>query len=230
MLPQQPLLRAQVGWLGWLMKAAQLGLIERCNQVVMLRSSSVSTRQSTCPTCVQPPVRCLLRRHQYDHYTLVTHRCYPPLPQRVFSQPLPLQARLISRFHDLYLEPALRQLYPQVAPQARSSAIITAAGRTFLQHLHHLDKQLLVPGVTFAVCDTLTLADCAYPALFLYAQLLFPVLGLGDLEFKLLGMPRVAAWHAALCREAAVVKVLQELQPAAQEWLDSKLLSQQPSS
>jgi hypothetical protein len=32
---------------------------------------------------------------------------------RVFL-PAALQARLISRFHDLYLEPALRKLYPQV--------------------------------------------------------------------------------------------------------------------
>jgi hypothetical protein len=73
------------------------------------------------------------------------------------------------------------------------------------------------------VTDTLSLADCGYPALLHYAQLLFPVLGLGQLDFEALGLRRVASWHAALCQEPAVMKVLAELQPAAQEWLDTKL-------
>lgn len=70
--------------------------------------------------------------------------------------------------------------------------------------------------------ESLSLADCGYPALLHYAQLLFPVLGLGDLNFEALGLRRVAAWHVALCQEPAVMKVLTELQPAAQEWLDLK--------
>ena len=134
-----------------------------------------------------------------------------------------LQARLISRFHDLYLEPALRQLYPQVSPQARNQAVVAEAGQEFLQHLQHLEQRLLVPGAKLAVGDTLTLADCGYPGLLLYAQLLFPVLGLGQLDFEARGLPRVAAWHTALCCEPAVKVVLEELHPAAQQWLDGKL-------
>lgn len=136
---------------------------------------------------------------------------------------VPFKARLISRFHDLYLEPALRKLYPQVAPQTRDAATVAAAGQEFLQHLQHLEQQLLVPQARLAAGDSLTLADCGYPGLLLYAQLLLPVLGLGQLDFEALGLPRVASWHAALCDEPAVIQVLQELQPAAQEWLDKKL-------
>lgn len=136
-----------------------------------------------------------------------------------------VQARLIARFHDLYLEPTLRKLYPQVAPQKRDAAAVSAAGQEFLQHLSHLDSQLLLPRCRLAVSDSLSLADCGYPGLLLYAQLLFPVLGLGQLDFSALGLNRVAAWHAALCEEPAVVRVLEELSPAAQHWLDSKLNS-----
>lgn len=92
-----------------------------------------------------------------------------------------------------------------------------------MQHLQHLDRRLLHPGARLAVSDTLSLADCGYPALLLYAQLLFPVLGLGQLDFEGLGLHRVASWHGALCEEPAVVKVLEELRPAAQAWLDGKL-------
>lgn len=119
----------------------------------------------------------------------------------------------------------MRKLYPLVAPHARSSSAASAAGQEFLQHLRHLDQQLLVPGAHLAVGDSLTLADCGYPGLLLYAQLLFPVLGLGQLQLEAHGLPRVAAWHAALLEEPAVQAVLQELQPAAQHWLDTKLNS-----
>jgi hypothetical protein len=73
------------------------------------------------------------------------------------------------------------------------------------------------------VGNTLCLADCGYPALLHYAQLLFPVLELGQLDLEALGLHRVASWHAALCQEPAVMKVLADLQPAAREWLEVKL-------
>lgn len=138
-----------------------------------------------------------------------------------------LQARLISRFHDIYLEPALRQLYPQVSPATRNNAAVSAAAQEFLRQLEVLDKHLLVPQAQFAVGDCLSLADSGYPGLLLYAQMLFPVLGQGQLDFEALGMPRVASWHAALLQECAVVKVVNELRPAAQAWLDSKLQQSQ---
>lgn len=112
-------------------------------------------------------------------------------------------------------------------PHTRNGAAVSAAGQEFLQHLQHLDQHLLLPDTQLAVGNSLSLADCSYPALIHYAQLLFPVLGLGQLDFKALGLARVASWHAAMCEEAAVVNVLTELQPAAQEWLDGKLSSAQ---
>jgi hypothetical protein len=61
--------------------------------------------------------------------------------------------------------------------------------------------------------------------LFLYAELIFPVLGLGQLTYA--GLPRIQQWRAALWQDSSVAAVLQELKPAAQEWVESKLLQQQ---
>lgn len=153
------------------------------------------------------------------------------------------QARLISRFHDLYLEASLRKLYTQVNPATRDAAVVQAAGAEFVQRLQQLEQHMLVAvpmsaaaaegegeggqaekaanSAFFAMGGAagLTLADVGYPALLLYAQLLFPVVGLGALELS----PRLARWQAALQAQASVQKVLQELQPAAEQWLESKL-------
>lgn len=185
-----------------------------------------------------------------------------------------MQVRLISRFHDLYLEPALRKLYSQVAPGNRDQATITAAAADFtsrLQQLEQLLQQSATPLQTqvqsqpladtaaadisktaslfevaldpeansaasasnsgsssisykpraYAVGNTLTLADCGYPALFLYAEMMWPVLGLGQLAYDC--AETVRSLRDSLFCDGSVVKVLQELRPAAQEWLDSKL-------
>jgi hypothetical protein len=133
------------------------------------------------------------------------------------------QARLISRFHDLYLEPALRRLYGEVPPATRDARAVAAASQAFVQHLRVLEHHLLARSAAFAAGDDLGLANCAYPGLFLYAQLLWPALGLGELRFGDLGLRRVAAWDAALTGHASVATVLRELRPAAEAWLASKL-------
>jgi glutathione S-transferase len=145
-----------------------------------------------------------------------------------------LQARLISRFHDLYLEPALRKLYPHVAPATRDPAAVAAAAQEFTTRLAQLELILtaqlpsgsssssddISAACSYAVGNSLTLADCGYPALFAYAELIFPVLGLGQLAYA--GLPRIQQWREVLWQNPSVASVLQELQPAAQEWVDSK--------
>jgi glutathione S-transferase len=146
-----------------------------------------------------------------------------------------LQARLISRFHDLYLEPALRKLYPHVAPATRDPAAEAAAAQEFTTRLAQLESILTTQppssssgiasetsaGCRYAVGSSLTLADCGYPALFLYAELIFPVLGLGQLDYA--GVPRIRQWREVLWQNPSVLAVLRELQPAAQVWVDTKL-------
>jgi glutathione S-transferase len=145
-----------------------------------------------------------------------------------YSVSLSLQARLISRFHDLYLEPAVRKLYPHVAPAARDTAAVAAAAQEFSARLAQLELILQSQpcsrsssSSSYAVGSSLTLADCGYPALLLYAELIFPVLGLGQLQYA--GLPRIQQWKDVLWADASEAKVLRELQPAAREWVDSKL-------
>lgn len=75
----------------------------------------------------------------------------------------------------------------------------------------------------YAVGGALSLADCGFPAAFHYAELLLPALGLGALDYAAAGAPRVRAWREALWRDPAVAAVLDELRPAADEWLRSKM-------
>ncbi|GIL60070.1 hypothetical protein Vafri_14732 [Volvox africanus] len=131
------------------------------------------------------------------------------------------KARLISRFHDLYLEPALRRLYPQVAPSVRSEQVVQEAAAAFHARLAELEG-LLPAGPSLALTDTqLTLADCAYPALLLYAELILPALGLPPLRYE--GRLRLQRWRDALWEQPAVARVLEELRPAAEEWLEGML-------
>eukprot|EP00198_Chlamydomonas_reinhardtii_P009405 XP_001698742.1 predicted protein [Chlamydomonas reinhardtii] len=52
---------------------------------------------------------------------------FPDAPPLLPREPLARsKARLVSRFHDLYVEPALRRLYPQVAPSARDPRLVQA--------------------------------------------------------------------------------------------------------
>ncbi|GLI70718.1 hypothetical protein VaNZ11_015742 [Volvox africanus] len=132
------------------------------------------------------------------------------------------KARLISRFHDLYLEPALRRLYPHVAPSVRSEHVVQQeAAAAFHARLAELEG-LLPAGPSLALTDShLTLADCAYPALLLYAELILPALGLPPLRYE--GRLRLRRWRDALWEQPAVARVLEELRPAAEEWLEGML-------
>ncbi|KAG2432226.1 hypothetical protein HXX76_009145 [Chlamydomonas incerta] len=126
----------------------------------------------------------------------------PLLPRDALARS---KARLVSRFHDLYAEPALRQLYPQVAPSVREPRVVQEAVAGFKERMSELAA--LLPPVAAAAAAApdasaaagvggsssgnafalgalqpgggLGLGDCAYPALLLYAELILPVLELG---------------------------------------------------
>ncbi|GFR50319.1 hypothetical protein Agub_g12513 [Astrephomene gubernaculifera] len=152
-----------------------------------------------------------------------------PQPPLLPAEPLARsKARLISRYHDLYLEPALRRLYGMVAPSGgHSKQEVQEAVAAFTARLSELES-LLPPDRTLALTDDnqLTLADCGYPALFLYTELLLPVLlgrcgrpSDGCSEQQQVLPPRLRRWRTALWGHPAVQAVLAELRPAAEEWL-----------
>jgi glutathione S-transferase len=102
---------------------------------------------------------------------------------------------------------------------------VASAAAEFKVRLLQLEQ--ILPGNTkFAAADHLTLADCGYPALLLYAEKMWPVLGLGDLDYK--GLEKISRLRNVLWEDACVVKVLKELEPAAQQWINRKLAVMQP--
>lgn len=145
----------------------------------------------------------------------------PPLlppPTDLFRR---YRARLLARFHDTYLEPALRKLYPHVAPAKRDAATVSAAVAEIKQRLMELEGLLDEAG-PYAAGPNLTLADAGYPACFFYADLILPVLdSRGGIDYA--SVPRVRRLHAALEQHPAVQTVMQELGPAGRDWLQSKL-------
>ena len=132
------------------------------------------------------------------------------------------RARFLARFHDTYLEPALRKLYPQVAPSKRDTAVVAAAVAEYKQRLVELEGLLDEAG-PYAAGPTLTLADAGYPACFFYADLILPVLDAAGGVVDYAPLPRIRRLRAALGQHAAVQAVMQELGPAGREWLHNKL-------
>ncbi|PNH05761.1 putative glutathione S-transferase BZ2 [Tetrabaena socialis] len=140
------------------------------------------------------------------------------------------KARLISRYHDLYLEPALRRLYSQVAPATRDDGVVAEAVPALLARLSELQSLLPdLPGRAFALtseAEGLGFADCGYPGALLYAELILAALGVpGGLEYERLGLGRIGRWREALWGHEGVRAVLAELRPAAEEWVEGKLRS-----
>jgi glutathione S-transferase len=126
-------------------------------------------------------------------------------------------------------------VYPLVTPRPDAAAAAAAAA-AFHARLRQLDGMLLAAAAgggggsargsrgdgRYAVGNALTLADCGYPACLHYAELIFPAVSAGEVDYS--ATPAVAAWRAALLADPAVRAVLDELRPAAQEWLDGKLM------
>ena len=118
-------------------------------------------------------------------------------------------ARSISRFHDLYLEPPLRAMFPQVNPATRDQKVVDEKLAEVTTRANQLEA--LLGSGPYAAGVAFTLADCALiPTMFL-ATLLLPMLG-GQPVLD--GRPKLAAWWAKVQDRPSVKKVLAEQQEA----------------
>uniref|UniRef100_A0A7S0S2J9 Glutathione transferase n=1 Tax=Chlamydomonas leiostraca TaxID=1034604 RepID=A0A7S0S2J9_9CHLO len=129
------------------------------------------------------------------------------------------QVRMVSRFHDLYFAPALAKLYPHVDPAKRDPAAVAAAVKELQARTEQL-LALLPPRGPYACGSHLTLADCGYPAAFLYIDLIVPAVMSGQ------GMQwpeRIKGWQAALGADPHVQAAMDVLKPGAYKWMRSKL-------
>jgi glutathione S-transferase len=114
------------------------------------------------------------------------------------------RARTISRFHDLYLEPPMRALFPQLAVAEKDTKLI---GEKLADIATRLDQLEAMIGAPYATGSQFTLGDAALVPTFFFLNALLPLFGAkGPLD----GHPKIAAWWAEVQKKESVQKVLAE--------------------
>src|SRR5215475_13570177 len=122
------------------------------------------------------------------------------------------RSRWISRFHDLYLEPPLRALFPQVAAAEKDAKLVSEKLTEIATRLDQLETVISAP---YALGGAFTLADCSLIPIFFFLNVVPPMLG-GKPPHD--GRPKIAGWWKNVQERAAVRKVLAEQQQALADY------------
>ncbi|HET9800822.1 MAG TPA: glutathione S-transferase family protein, partial [Chthoniobacterales bacterium] len=115
------------------------------------------------------------------------------------------KVRILTRFHDLYLEPPLRALFGQMNPKTRDAKVVEEKVTDLKRRLDQLEKMLADGG--FACGSEFTLADCAIAPTMFFMTNLLPAFGANPLD----GRPKVAAWWKQVQTRPSVKKGLGEM-------------------
>ena len=107
------------------------------------------------------------------------------------------RARFLSRFHDLQLEPAVRQLFRQVPERKRDAAVVDETIGAIGIQVDRLGM-LAAPG-PYLVGDRLSLADCGYPSTLMYLDMFVDLF-----QRPVAYAPHISAWRETLLAHPAV--------------------------
>jgi glutathione S-transferase len=129
---------------------------------------------------------------------------FPTLPLLPKSPEGRARVRIITRFHDLYLEPPLRALFGQMNPKTRDEKLVNEKVTDFKRRLDQLEQMLADGG--FACGAEFTLADCALVPTMFFVTNLMPMFGVNALD----GHPKIAAWWTHAQSRPSVKKALGE--------------------
>ena len=127
------------------------------------------------------------------------------------------RTRAISRLHDLYLEPPLRALFPQVSAKEKDQKLVTEKLAEVQSYLDRLETMLV--GRPYAVGAAFTLADCALVPTCFFMNIMLPMLGAPAFTD---GRPKLAAWWAKVQERATVQRVLAEQQEALMQMMQQQ--------
>jgi glutathione S-transferase len=117
--------------------------------------------------------------------------------------------RGFGRFHDLYLEPPLRALFPQVTAKEKDQKLIAEKLAEVKLRLDQLEQKL--SAAPYAAGGSFTFADCALAPTMFFANLLLPMLGGAPFTE---GHPKISVWWAKVQERPSVKRVLAEQQEA----------------
>jgi glutathione S-transferase len=129
---------------------------------------------------------------------------FPTPPLLPKSPEARAKVRIITRFHDLYLEPPLRALFGQMNPKTRDEKVVGEKVADFKNRLGQLEKMIADGG--FACGAEFTLADCALVPTMFFVTNLMPVFGVKPLD----GHPKITSWWTHVQSRPSVKKVLGE--------------------
>ena len=121
------------------------------------------------------------------------------------------QARALSRFHDTRLEPALRAIFPHVAPERRDLAFVKTQTQLLEERLAQLARIITPSPLLFG--EQLSLADCGYPISFLFIETLA-----GLMDFTIDWPSPVKAYREALQSDKTVAAEFESYRPAILDW------------
>jgi len=122
--------------------------------------------------------------------------------------------RSFTRFHDLYLDPPLRALFPQLNPKTRDDKVVTEKLGELQTRLDQLETMLAAGG--FAAGPEFTLADCALAPTIFFVTNMLPGFGAKP---PLDGRPKLAAWWTKVQTRPSVGKAMGEMGEALKAML-----------
>ena len=120
--------------------------------------------------------------------------------------------RFLSRFHDLWLEPYLRNTFFHKRPSELDPAVLSSHLDHYKARLRQLDT--LIEPMPFMASETISIADCAYPGTFSFADILLPHLG-----YESTYGPNLQAWRETAYKHHAIKKATDESIRATLEWI-----------
>ena len=138
-------------------------------------------------------------------------------PEPVMLPPdsaLRARVRFISRFHDLYLEPRVRALFPQVRSRGADAAAVALLRSELILRLEQLARS--VAPCPFLLTPQLSLADCGPLVTLPLAQQL-----LAACAQPLTLPPVLQTWLEAASAHPAVERALEPWRSATQEWINA---------
>ena len=125
--------------------------------------------------------------------------------------------RMLSRWSDLQLEPAVRRLFPLVAPDGRDAAALADADALIAARLALIESGIAA-STAHALSDEPGLADCGLTAVMAWLQPLIRALAL-DAEPG----PRLVAVASAMAAHPATAEEAAEYGPRVEAWIAAKL-------
>ena len=164
----------------------------------------------TIPALVDGEFRC----SESDVLIEYLDETYPDVPLLPGSPSDRAHQRFVSRFHDLWLEPHLRRTFVHVDPAARIEAELSGHLDKFQERLNKLES--LIEPSPYLCGPSLSIADCAFPATFVLAELLLAVFDRRP-QFG----SKTAAWLETVLEHPAVKKITDECRNATIEWMNS---------